>query len=82
VPVPKFFQERGETLERNNDITRDGKRFLKRYRGWISRCVRSSRRTADSGGLELVRGAMRFLSAPVAFSRPTDPCRIQACSFD
>jgi hypothetical protein len=28
VPVPKFFQERGETFERNNDITRGGKQFL------------------------------------------------------
>jgi len=28
VPVPKFFQERGETFEWNNDITRDGKPFL------------------------------------------------------
>ena len=25
MPVPKFFRERGETFERNNDITRDGK---------------------------------------------------------
>jgi hypothetical protein len=28
VPVPKFLQERGETFERNNDITRDGTQFL------------------------------------------------------
>jgi hypothetical protein len=28
VPVPKSFQRRGETFERNNDITRDGKQFL------------------------------------------------------
>ena len=28
MPVPKFFQERGETFERNNDITRDGEQFL------------------------------------------------------
>ena len=28
MPVPKFFQERGETFERNNDITRGGKPFL------------------------------------------------------
>jgi hypothetical protein len=26
--VPNFFQERGETFERNNDITRDDKQFL------------------------------------------------------
>jgi Tol biopolymer transport system component len=28
VPVPKPFVERGPGFERNNDITRDGKRFL------------------------------------------------------
>ncbi len=28
MPVPKFFQGRGETFERNNDITRDGEQFL------------------------------------------------------
>jgi len=28
VPVPTFFQERGEAFERNNDTTRDGKHFL------------------------------------------------------
>ena len=27
MPVPKCFQERGETFERNSDITRDGKQF-------------------------------------------------------
>jgi hypothetical protein len=69
-----FFHERGETFERNNDITRDVKRFLKRYRGWISRCVRSSRRTADSGGLERVRGTESMRADEVALgavpSRP------------
>ena len=28
MPVPKFFQRSGETFERNNDMTRDGKQFL------------------------------------------------------
>ena len=28
MPVPKFFQERGETFERNKNMTRDGKPFL------------------------------------------------------
>ena len=28
VPVPRLFVERGASFERNNDITRDGKRFV------------------------------------------------------
>jgi hypothetical protein len=28
VPVPKCFQEHGETFERINDMARDGKQFL------------------------------------------------------
>jgi hypothetical protein len=28
VPVPSHFADRGPTIERNNDITPDGKRFL------------------------------------------------------